>query len=65
MVILKIDRALYEVNDETRIYKYCGRNLDWKNLSKEENIKNKQHLDGYTRLFPNGREKTFRFKTKI
>ncbi len=44
MVILKIDRALYKVNDETRIYKYCGRNLDWKNLSKEENIKKTNNI---------------------
>lgn len=64
MVILKIDRALYDVNDETRTYKYYGRNLDWRNLSKEENIENKKHLDSYIRLFSDGRKKTFRFKTR-
>jgi hypothetical protein len=37
MVILKIDRALYEVDDETKTYKYYGRNPDWQKLSKTEN----------------------------
>jgi len=60
--VLKIDRALYEVNDETRTYKYYGRNPNWKNLSEEENKKNKKHIDGYTRIFPDGRKKVFKYK---
>ena len=61
-MILKIDRALYEVDEETRTYKYCGRNPDWQKLSREENTRNKKHIDGYTRIFPDGRKKVFKFK---
>jgi len=60
--ILRIDRALYEIDDETRTYRYSGRNKDWKELSSEENSKNKRHIDGYTRIFPDGRKKVFSFK---
>jgi hypothetical protein len=60
--VLKIDRALYEVNDETRTYKYYDRNPNWKNLSEEENKENKKHIDGYTRIFPDGRKKVFKYK---
>ncbi|NWG09161.1 MAG: hypothetical protein HXX80_02425 [Nitrososphaerales archaeon] len=60
--ILKIDRALYEVDDKTKTYQYYGRNPEWENLSKEENQRNKKHIDGYTRIFPDGRKKVFRYK---
>jgi len=60
--ILKIDRALYEVDDKAKIYRYYGRNPDWENLSKEENRKNKKRIDGYTRIFPDGRKKVFRYR---
>ncbi len=62
MVILKIDRALYEVDDTTKTYRYYGRNKDWENLSQEENIGNKKRIDGYTRIFPDGRSKVFKYK---
>jgi hypothetical protein len=62
MSILKIDRALYEVDDATKTYRYYGRNPDWQKLSKEENMRNKKHIDGYIRVFPDGRKKLFRFK---
>jgi len=39
--ILKIDRALYEVDDKTKTYRFLGRNLNWKNLSEDENERNK------------------------
>ena len=45
--ILRFDRVLYEIDDETRTYRYHGRNKDWKELSSEENRKNKRHIDGY------------------
>jgi hypothetical protein len=60
--MLKIDRALYEVDDKTRTYRYFGRNPHWENLSKEESRRNKKHVDGYTRIFPDGRKKVFRYK---
>ena len=58
----KIDGALYEVDDEMKTYRYLGRNPDWKNLSKEENKRNKKHIDGYKRFFRNGKTKIFRYK---
>ena len=60
--ILKIDRALYEIDDKTKTYRYYGRNSEWKNINKEENQRNKKHIDGYTRIFPDGRTKVFRYK---
>ena len=59
--ILRIDRALYEVDDETKTYRYFGGNPDWKKLSKEENEQNKKHIDRYTRTFRNGRARRFRY----
>ena len=60
--ILKIDRALYEVDDKTKTYSYYGRNPEWEKLSKEENQRNKKYIDGYTRIFPDGRKKVFRYR---
>jgi hypothetical protein len=62
MPILKIDRALYKADDNTRTYRYYGRNPDWQSLSREENVRNKKHIDGYTRIFPDGRKKVYLFK---
>ena len=59
--ILKIDRAFYEVNDTLKTYRYHGRNLDWKKLSRQENMANKKHIDGYARIFPNGKKKIYNF----
>jgi len=63
--VLKIDRALYEVDDKTRTYRFLGRNLDWKNLSEEENERNKKHIDGYTRTFRDGTRKVFKYKKEL
>ena len=60
--ILKIDRALYKVDDRTKTYRYYGRNRNRENLSKEENQRNKKYIDGYTRIFPDGRKKVFRYR---
>jgi hypothetical protein len=60
--ILKIDRALYEVDDETKTYKYYGRNLEWQDLNPVENEKNKKSIDGYTRIFPDGKQKIFHYQ---
>ena len=57
--ILKIDRALYEVDDKSKIYRYYGRNSEWRKLSKEENQRNKKHISRYTRIFPDSRKKLF------
>jgi hypothetical protein len=60
--ILKIDRAFYKIDDESKTYWYYGRNPNWKRLNKEENQRNKKYIDGYTRIFPDKRKKVFRFK---
>jgi hypothetical protein len=60
--ILKIDRALYEVDDETKTYKYYGRNLEWQNLNPVENEKNKKSIDGYTRIFLDRKQKNFHYQ---
>lgn len=60
--ILIIDRALYEVNDKIKIYHYYDRNLKWQELSPVVNEKNKKSIDGYTWIFPDGRQKVFYYK---
>jgi len=50
--ILKIDRALYEVDDETKTYKYYGRNLEWQDLNPVENEKTKNPLMDILVYFP-------------
>lgn len=59
---LKIDRAIYLVDDAARTYRFLRRNPDWQTLSQQENEQNKRHIDGYTRRFRDGRTRTFRFK---
>ncbi len=58
---LKIDRAVYLVDDKTRTYHFLRRNSDWEKSDPAENDKNKRQIDGYTRLFRDGRRKTFRY----
>lgn len=61
---LKIDRAIYLVEDEARIYRFLRRNPDWENLDPAENDRNKRQIDGYTRVFRDRRRKTFRFQSR-
>ncbi len=56
---LRIDRAVCLVDDATRTYRYLRRNPAWKDLDPEENQGNKRHLDGYTRIFPDGGTKVY------
>lgn len=60
--ILKIDRALYEVDNNTKTYKYYGRNLKWQELNPSENEKNKKLINGFTRIFPGGKQKIFHYQ---
>jgi hypothetical protein len=60
-VLLKIDRALYEVDDSSRTYRYSGRNGDWRKLDPRENSRNKKRIDGYTRIFADGKRKVFAY----
>jgi len=61
---LKIDRAIYLVDEISKTYTFLKRNLNWKNLDPRENERNKKHIDGYTRIFRNGSTKVFRWVKK-
>lgn len=56
---IKIDRAVYEVDDTTKTYRYLRQNPEWRNLMPAENEANKQSIDGYTRTMRDGRKKRF------
>jgi hypothetical protein len=62
LVELEIDRAVYLVDEITRTYRYLRRNSEWRHLDPEANERNKRHLVGYTRIFPDGRRKTFTYR---
>jgi hypothetical protein len=57
---MKIDRAIYLIDDEIKTYRYLRRNLEWRKLTSEENEANKRSIDGYTRVFRNGQTKTYK-----
>jgi hypothetical protein len=57
---LRIGRAIYLVDDKTRTYRYLRRNPEWQSLSPKENETNKKAIDGYTRIFRDGRAKTYK-----
>jgi hypothetical protein len=57
---LKIDRAVYLVDDKTKTYRYLRRNPGWRSLSPEENEANKKAIDGYTRVLRGGLTKTYK-----
>lgn len=59
---LKIDRAIYLVDERAKTYRFLKRNPDWQKLNAEENEKNKKSISGYTRIFRNGDTKTFKYK---
>ena len=54
---LKIDKAIYLVDDITKSYQFLKRNLNWEKLDPKKNESNKKHIDGYTRVFRDGQEK--------
>ena len=59
---LKIDRAVYLVDDSSKTYRFLKRNPGWQSLGSDENQKNKKSIDGYTRIFRDGSKKVFRFR---
>jgi hypothetical protein len=59
---LCIDRAVYLVEDNGRTYRFLRRNALWEKLDPAENDQNKRQIDGYTRLFRDGRQKTYRYR---
>jgi hypothetical protein len=48
--LLKIDRAIYEVDDENKYYKFYSTNSNWRKLSEDENCQNKKLIEGYRRI---------------
>jgi hypothetical protein len=56
---VKIDRAIYEVNDQAKSYRYLRRNPDWKKLDATLNKKNRESICGYVRIFRDGTRKRF------
>jgi hypothetical protein len=56
---VNIDRAFYLVDDETRTYRFLRQNPDWKKCDPKANEANKQSIDGYIRIFRNGKMKKF------
>jgi hypothetical protein len=59
--IIPIDKALYEVDEDTKTYRFYSRNTNWEKLSKEENERNKKSIDGYCRIFRDGTRKKFKY----
>jgi hypothetical protein len=60
--IIRIDRAFYEVDDETKTYRFYRRKTNWNELTKEENERNKKSIDGYIRIFRDGKRKIFIYR---
>ncbi len=57
---LYIDRAVYRVDDRMKTYQYLHRNPEWERLSRKRNEANKKAIDGYTRVFRDGRTRTYK-----
>ncbi len=57
---LKIDRAVYAVDDRTKTYRYLRRNPEWEQLTLKRNEMNKKTLEGFTRIFHDGRTRTYK-----
>jgi len=60
--MLSIDRAIYLADDDTRTYTFLKRNSDWNKLDPVENERNKKSINGYTRIFRDGRKRVFTFR---
>jgi hypothetical protein len=52
---LEIDKAIYLVDDATRTYRLIERNVSRKTLRPEENEANEKRLNGYRKIFRDGR----------
>jgi hypothetical protein len=60
---LKVDRGIYLVNNATKTYRYLRPNPSWNHVHPRKNERNKRHLDGYTRIFPDGHTKVFVYQS--
>jgi hypothetical protein len=59
---LTIDRAVYLVDDQAMTYRFLRRKPAWARLDREQNTAHKRQIDGYTRIFRDGRRKVFHYR---
>jgi hypothetical protein len=64
LVELKLDRAVYLVDEITKTDQYLRCNPGWRHLDPEENERSERHLVGYMRILPDGRRKTFTYRSR-
>lgn len=57
---VEIDRAVYEVDDAARTYRFVRCNPAWREQGRQEVERLRRSLDGYTRVFRDGRRRVFR-----
>jgi hypothetical protein len=55
VIELPVDRGIYAVDHANRTYRYARRDLYPDRLDPAVNEENKRSLDGYARIFPDGR----------
>lgn len=61
---LKIDKAIYLIDDASKTYIFLKRNPDWKSLTSKENELNKKHIDGYRRILKDGSTRRYKLSIK-
>lgn len=61
---VEIDKAVYLVDTSTKMYRFMRRNPHWRELSPKLNEQNKASIDGFTRIFRNGRTRLYTHPTK-
>jgi len=61
---VKIDRAVYLLDDEARVYRFLRRNPRWQVLAPGINDVNKRSIDGYASQLRNGLTKTYLYKSQ-
>jgi hypothetical protein len=60
--IPKTGKAQYEIDTKTKTYWYHGRNPE-KKISKGEEERSRRQIEGFTRIFRDGRTKVFRYRS--
>lgn len=59
---IPIGKGYYEVDDKKKTFRYMGPNKYWEKLTYETNKRNREAIDGYTRLNKDGSKVKFRNK---
>lgn len=58
--MVQIGRAVYMADDRRRCYWFLRPNPDWRDVPPQENEENRRSIDGYRRVFRDGRTTVFR-----